>query len=311
VGGEAGSTWEIAVSEFASAAGAQQPFRVGFTTMSLTFPTRSKLSNADAGLALDAAQKVVETHRRLSKFLAKGQTLAQVDAFVAKTLADLSCKSCFLGYRQRPSDPKFPSFACLSLNECVVHGTAGYTTVPLKKGDLLKIDIGVSYRGWIGDAAWTYSIGEPTKEIKRLMECGKECLRLGIKTLRPENTYLEWAKAVQGHVEEKCGFHLIRGLGGHGYGKTLHAVPYVSNVVPRHPSDWPDAIKRCEVGTLLAVEPMIAIGTGEIKQKRGEWPIMTADGSMSVHYEHDVQITESGPKVLTEGLDDLVDVIEA
>lgn len=278
--------------------------------MSLTFPTKSKLSAADAGHALDAAQKVVETHRRLSGFLAKGQTLAHVDAFVAKTLDELGCKSCFLGYRQRPSDPKFPSHACLSLNECIVHGTAGYTTAPLKKGDVIKIDIGVTYRGWIGDAAWTYSIGEPTRQIRSLMQCGKDCLRLGIKTLRPQNTYLEWAKVVQKHVEEQCGFHLIRGLGGHGYGRKLHAPPYVSNVVPKHPGDWPDAILRCEVGTLLAVEPMIAIGTGEVKQNKSEWPILTADGSMSVHYEHDVLVTENGPKVLTEGLDDVVDVIE-
>lgn len=278
--------------------------------MSLTFPTKSKLSATDAGHALAAAQKVVETHRRIAQFLAKGQTLAHVDTFVAKTLDELGCKSCFLGYRQSPSDPKFPSHACLSLNECVVHGTAGYTTKPLEPGDVVKIDIGVSYRGWIGDAAWTYSIGKPTKQIRSLMDCGKECLRLGIQTLRPENTYMEWAKVVQKHVETDCGFHLIRGLGGHGYGKKLHAPPYVSNVVPRHASEWSDANKRCEVGTLLAVEPMIAIGTGETKQKRGEWPIMTKDGSMSVHYEHDVLVTENGPKVLTEGLDDLNDVIE-
>jgi len=269
-----------------------------------------KVSAIEAEGALAAARKVVETHHKLAAWLRPGVTLAQIDQQVAKVLDDLRCASCFLHYKGAKRVP-FPSYACLSLNECVVHGTAGYYPHPVKDGDVLKIDIGVRYRGWIGDAAWTYSIGEPTKEIKRLMECGKECLRLGIKTLRPENTYLEWAKVVQAHVEDKCGFHLIRGLGGHGYGKTLHAAPYVSNVVPRHPSDWPDAIKRCEVGTLLAVEPMIAIGTGEIKNKRGEWPIMTADGSMSVHYEHDVQITESGPKVLTEGLDDLVDVIEA
>lgn len=272
--------------------------------------TQSTLSKADAAHALDAAQKVVETHRRLASFLARGQTLAHIDAFVGKTLDDLDCKSCFLGYRQRPSDPKFPSFACLSLNECVVHGTAGYTVAPLKPGDVLKIDIGVSFRGWIGDAAWTYSIGEPTPQIRKLMDCGKESLRRGVQTLRPENTYLEWAKVVQAYVEKECGFHLIRGLGGHGYGRKLHAAPYVSNVVPKQAGEWADAMRRCEVGTLLAVEPMIAIGTGDTKQKKGEWPIRTADGSMSVHYEHDVLVTERGPKVLTEGLDELIDVIE-
>lgn len=277
--------------------------------MSLTFPKKSKLSKADAGHALDAAQKVVETHRKLSAFLAKGQTLAQIDSFVAKTLDDLGCKSCFLGYRQRPSDPKFPSYACLSLNECVVHGTAGYYILPVQPGDVLKIDIGVSFRGWIGDAAWTYVFGQPTEQVRRLMDCGKESLKRGIATLRPGNTYMAWARAVQGCVEEEFKFHLVRGLGGHGYGRKLHAPPFVSNVVPSQSGEWHEGNQPIEAGTLLAVEPMIGVGTGQIRQKRGEWPIFIQDGSMSVHYEHDVLVTDTGPRVLTAGLESLPDVI--
>jgi methionyl aminopeptidase len=265
--------------------------------------------NADeAEAAYAAAQKVVEMHRRLVDFLAVGQTLGQIDGFVASTLEGMRCRSCFRGYRPGGMPP-FPSHACLSVNSCIVHGTAGSYENPLAPGDVLKVDIGVSYRGWIGDAAWTYVFGEPTAEVRRLLDAGKTCLRLGIEQLRPGKTYKAWARAVQGHVEEACGLHLVRGLGGHGYGRKLHTPPFVSNVMPTYPGEWPDSDRPCEPGVLVAVEPMIAVGTPHTAQHPRSWPIYTADGSMSSHHEHDVLITEDGPRVLTEGLDELPDVI--
>lgn len=262
----------------------------------------------DVAAAYDAAQRVVQTHQRLSRWLRPGQTLAEIDRFVARTLDELDCRSCFLGYKV-PRSPAFPSHACLSVNDCIVHGTAGYYTEPMRSHDVLKVDIGVFYRGWVGDAAWTYVFGEKTDEIARLTAAGKESLRRGVETLRPENTYIEWARAVQGCVETEAGFHLVRGLGGHGYGRKLHSPPFISNVVPAYPGEWPDAHKPCLPGTLLAVEPMLAVGTGRIVQKPREWPIYTADGSIAVHYEHDVLITDGEPRVLTEGLDELPDMI--
>jgi methionyl aminopeptidase len=271
--------------------------------------TIPKLGSGEISLASDAAQKVVETHRQLAAFLEPGQTLAQIDTFVAKTLESLGGRSCFRGYKAGKSPP-FPSHACLSVNDCVVHGTAGYRTEPLTQGDVLKIDIGILYRGWIGDAAWTYVFGEPEPTIKRLCDAGKESLTRGIKQLRPGNTYMAWAQEVQACVEEEYGFHLIRGLGGHGYGKTLHAPPFISNVVPTFGrSEWPDGYEPCQPGTLVAVEPMLAVSTSEQRHRPKTWPIYTADGSMSVHYEHDVLITDGEPRVLTEGLDEIRDVI--
>lgn len=270
--------------------------------------TAERISPADVDAAYAAAQCVVETHRRVADFLRFGQTLAKIDAFVAATLADLKCRSCFLGYRI-PRTPPFPSHACLSVNDCIVHGTAGSYTRPLEEGDLLKVDIGVLHKGWIGDAAWTYSFGEPEPEIRRLMDCGKEAIRRGVRTLTPKNRFIEWARAVQTYTETDCGFHVVRGLGGHGYGRRLHAPPFIANIVPEIPGEWPDALKHAEPGTLIAVEPMIATGTGATAQNRGQWPIHTADGSMAVHYEHDVLITDNGPRILTAGLDDVPDVV--
>ncbi len=266
------------------------------------------VSPADAAQARVAAQRVVEVHRRLVEFLAAGQTLAEIDRFVAITLDDLKCKSCFLGYRAGGLPP-FPSHACLSVNDCVVHGTAASLERPLEPGDLVKIDIGVSHKGWIGDAAWTYSLGEPTKQVRALMDASKQSLQLGIAQLQPGKTYMEWAKAVQEHVEDECGFHLVKGLGGHGYGRKLHTPPFVSNSVVSAYS-WPEGSREIEPGTLIALEPMVAVGTGSTKDTPGGWPICSADGSMTVHHEHDVYIAEDGPQILTEGLDDLPDVIQ-
>jgi methionyl aminopeptidase len=274
-------------------------------------PRPPTIAGPDTDLAYAAAQKVVEVHHRLSQFLRVGQTLPQIDDFVARNLADLDCKSCFLGYQNSLRSPKFPSYSCLSVNDCIVHGTAGYYAAPMRAGDILKIDIGVTFRGWIGDAGWTYVFGEPSDEVRRLVEAGKESLRRGIQELRPGNTYLDWARTVQEVVERDAGFHLVRGLGGHGYGRKLHAPPFVSNVVPSFgESPWPDANTPCTAGTLVAVEPMLAIGTGRTADKvKGYWPIFTADGSLAVHYEHDILITADGPRVLTEGLDAVQDIV--
>jgi len=265
--------------------------------------------NVDVDAARDSAQRVVEIHRRLASWLAPGVTLAKVDAFVAEQLDDLRCKSCFLHYKV-PKCPPFPSYSCLSVNDCVVHGTAGMSTAPLKPGDVFSIDIGVSHKGWIGDAAWTYVVGEMDDLRSRLTACGRESLRRGVAALQPGGVYLDFAKAVQQHVEDECGFCCVRGLGGHGYGRKLHTPPFVANTTPGHPGEWPDAFTKIEPGTLLAVEPMIAVGTGQVAQGRGQWPIFTADGSLSVHYEHDVYISDTGPVTLTEGLEELPDVVE-
>jgi methionyl aminopeptidase len=274
------------------------------------------LSAAEIDAAFAAAQRVVEVHRRLSAWLKPGLTLAAIDQFVGQTLADLGGHSCFRNY-VTPGHPPFPSHACLSVNECIVHGHALYRPGAIQNGDLVKIDIGISYKGWVGDAGWTYCLGEPTDLQRRLMNCGKEALRRGIATISPANKLRDFAAAVQQHVETDCGFHCVAGLGGHGYGRTLHAPPFVANAVPRFgDSPWPEGKTNWVPGTLAAVEPMVGVGTGKTAEKPHpfnrkwtDWPIYTADGSLSVHYEHDVLVTETGHRVLTEGLDDINDII--
>jgi methionyl aminopeptidase len=255
-----------------------------------------------------AAQRVVQVHWRLVEFLRAGLTLAQVDQFVAQNLQDLDCRSAFLHYSMQ-GHPPFPSHSCLSLNSCIVHGTHDMTDEPLQPGDVLSIDIGVVHHGWIGDAAWTYAIESVRPEALRMMQAGRDALRRGIAAIQAGRPLADWAKAVQNYVERDSHYHLVRGLGGHGYGRKLHGPPFVSNVLPMHRGEWADAWTLFKPGMLLAVEPMIAMGTHYIKSHPKAWPIFTADNSLAVHYEADVLVTEEGPRDLTEGMQELPDVV--
>lgn len=265
-------------------------------------------ASRDIEAAHAAAQRVVRAHERLVEFMRAGQTLAEVDAFIARTLRDLDCRSAFLSYSMQ-GHPPFRSHSCLSLNSCIVHGEHLTTKEPLKPGDLISIDIGVYHHGFVGDAAWTYAIQEASESSLALMRCGREALQRGIAAMQPGRPLIDWARAVESYVEKECKFHLVRGLGGHGYGRKLHGPPFVSNVVPKYRGEWPDAWMLFKPGMLLAVEPMIALGTHYIKTDQKAWPIYTADGSPAVHYEADVLITEDGPRDLTEGMQDLPDIV--
>ncbi|MBT4583644.1 MAG: M24 family metallopeptidase [Phycisphaerae bacterium] len=262
------------------------------------------ISSKDAKEAAVSAKHVVEIHYALTDFLCAGLSLPEIDAFVGTKLRDLKCKSAFHKYKI-PAQPPFPSQSCISVNDCVVHGTHIMPQSPLSAGDLISVDIGVKHNGWIGDAAWTWGIEHVSEENQKLMQAGRESLASGIKAMQPGRPMMDFARAVQGVAESKYGFYLTRGLGGHGYGKTLHSPPFVSNVVPTHPSEWPDGWRTFEAGMLIAVEPMLAVGTGQIENVRGTWPIFSADHSMTVHYEADVHITEDGPVDLTEGLQEI------
>ncbi|MCI0629265.1 MAG: type I methionyl aminopeptidase [Phycisphaerales bacterium] len=265
-------------------------------------------ASRDIEAAAAAAQRVVQTHARIANFLRVGQTLPEIDSFIARTLKELDCRSAFLNYSMQ-GHPPFRSHSCLSLNSCIVHGEHLTTNEPLKPGDILSIDIGVFHQGWVGDAAWTYAIQSASEDALRLMRVGREALARGIASMQPGRPLVDWARTVQEYVEKENKLHLIRGLGGHGYGKKLHGPPFISNVLPKYRTEWPDAWIIFKPGMLLAVEPMIALGTHLVQTDGKAWPIYTADGSIAVHYEADVLITDDGPRDLTEGMQDLPDIV--
>lgn len=256
----------------------------------------------------EAAEKVVQVYQEIINDVKTGTKIAHIDTMIMKVLDKLKCKSCFHKYRI-PGNPPFPSYSCLSVNNCIIHGTAGYYEAPLKPGDLLKIDIGVSYKGWIGDAAWTFCIKDyPSQQAKKLMECGKISLKEGIEVLQAGKRVSEWAHKIQ-PIIGKYGFHICKNIGGHGYGRKLHEAPHISNTISTPDQPSLDDHIILQDGMVIAVEPMIAIGTPEIIWKSGYWPVMTKDGSLSVHYEADILIKNNNPENMTIKMFDLPDLL--
>lgn len=186
----------------------------------------------------------------------------------------------------------FPYALCCSVNETIVHGFPSKDKI-LKEGDIVSCDMGVCYEGFYADSARTFMVGEVSKEAKDLCRVTEECLHYGIAAARIGNTLYDISAAVQRHAE-KHGYKVIRNFVGHGIGASLHEKPEVPNFVPMGGSDIP-----LQEGMVLAIEPMIAIGTYEVTILPDKWTANTKDGSLAAHVEHSVAIRSDGPEILS------------
>jgi methionyl aminopeptidase len=185
----------------------------------------------------------------------------------------------------------FPYALCCSVNEEVVHGFPSAARV-LKEGDIVSFDFGVVYEGFYGDSACTVGVGRVSEEAGRLMRATKESLMLGIAEARAGNTLNDVSAAVQRHAE-KHGYAVIRRFVGHGIGRSLHEKPEIPNFVPVVNSPLP-----LKAGMVLAIEPMLAVGTHEVEILSDNWTAVTKDRSLSAHFEYSVAVTPQGPEIL-------------
>ncbi len=184
----------------------------------------------------------------------------------------------------------FPNTLCASLNQQVVHGIPNKE--PLSEGDIISIDCGVLMNGFYGDQAYTFMVGEVDPEIRRLLEITKECLTLGIEQAVGGNRIGDIGFAIQQHAE-KHGYGVVRELVGHGLGRKMHESPEVPNYGKRGKG------AKLKPGMTLAIEPMINLGTKNVKQLKDGWTIITGDGRPSAHYEHDIVVREGKAEILT------------
>lgn len=233
----------------------------------------------------DANQIVAETLKMLRDNIEAGITTWDLDKLAENFCTKRSSKPAFKGYRG------FPGSLCISVNEEVVHGIPSRKK-KLKKGDIVSIDFGVLYKGFFGDSAVTLSVGGSSPEVSRLLDVTKRSLEKGIEQLVVGNRISDVSKAVQGCVESN-GFSVVRQFVGHGIGESLHEAPEIPNYY--HGERSP----RLLPGMVLAVEPMVNIGTHKVKVLRDGWTVITADRKPSAHFEHSVAVTENGPLVLS------------
>lgn len=219
-----------------------------------------------------------------NQMIAPGLRLADLDAAIEAHMVARGGKPSFLGYLG------YPKATCISVNEEVVHGIPGARM--LREGDIVGLDIGVQMRGYHADAARTFAVGRVTPEARRLVEVTREALEKGIEQARVGNRLSDISHAVQVHAEA-AGFSVVRTLVGHGIGQSLHEKPQVPNYGP------PGMGPRLKSGMVLALEPMVNAGGADVYTKADRWTIVTADGSLSAHFEQTVAITDNGPDVLT------------
>ncbi|MDO9573988.1 MAG: type I methionyl aminopeptidase, partial [Candidatus Contubernalis sp.] len=185
----------------------------------------------------------------------------------------------------------FPASICTSINEQVVHGIPSIRK--LKKGEIVSIDVGVNYKGYYGDAAVTLPVGEISDSAAELLEVTQESLYHGIQCARVGNRLSDISHAVQTFAEDR-GYHVVRNYVGHGIGTSMHEEPEIPNF------GRPGRGLRLQKGMVLAIEPMINIGTWEVETLEDNWTVVTQDGSFSAHFEHTVAVGEEGAEILTQ-----------
>jgi methionyl aminopeptidase len=218
-----------------------------------------------------------------------GVTTYELDVWAEERIRSFDAKPGFKGYMY--GNRMFPATLCTSVNEEVVHGVPSKQKV-LREGDIIGIDVGCIYRGFYGDGAYTYPVGNISDEAQHLMDTCQKALYLGIEKARKGNRVNDISTAIDRFVTPK-GYGIVRDLTGHGVGRNLHEEPQILNY------DYGRKGKKLKINMTLAIEPMINMGTYKVKTLSDNWTVVTEDGSLSAHYEHTIAITPNGPEILT------------
>jgi len=231
-----------------------------------------------------AGQIVARTLQVLKNAIKPGMATAQLDVLARRTIESFHANPAFLGYRG------FPASICASLNEEVVHGIPGLRR--LQEGDIISIDVGVYYRGYYGDAAVTFPVGEVSPLALKLLKVTEQSLYAGLTKAYPGKRLYDISNAIQTFVEAQ-GFSVVRNYVGHGIGSAMHEEPKVPNF------GIPGKGPILEAGMVLAIEPMVNTGGWQVETLGDDWTVVTCDRSLSAHFEHTVAILENGPAILT------------
>ena len=232
----------------------------------------------------DAAQIVSRTLGLVAQNIDEGVTPLHLDQLAENYILSQDAVPGFKGLYGCPST------LLISVNEQVVHGLP--TERPFQSGDVVSVDCGAKYKGYYGDHAFTFEVGDVKPDVKKLLDVTKECLDLGVKACRTGNRIGDMGQAIQQHAESH-GYGVVRELVGHGLGKSLHEDPQVPNY------GRPRSGKRIKNGLTIAIEPMINMGTEKVYTLDDKWTIVTLDGKPSAHFEHDVAVVDGAPVVLS------------
>ncbi|NOY39753.1 MAG: type I methionyl aminopeptidase [Nitrospirae bacterium] len=233
-----------------------------------------------------ASEIVAEAILAIKGVIAPNVTTRELDQIAEEVIKSRGGKPAFKGYRG------YPASICASVNSEVVHGIPS-AAVRLKEGDIVSIDLGVSYKGYIGDAAVTVPVGKIPAETERLLRITEQALYMGIEKATPDNRVSDISNAIQRFVESN-GYSVVKAFVGHGVGKSLHEEPQIPNFGP------PGMGPVLKEGMTLAIEPMVNEGTYKVIILKDGWTAKTADGKLSAHFEHTVLVSKNHPRILTK-----------
>jgi len=243
-------------------------------------------SSRELAFMRQAGRIVAQVLDRFREVVRPGISTADLEKIALEIIEREGGIPSFKGYRG------FPASICASINEEVVHGIPNPMRL-LKEGDIVSLDVGAIYKGYHGDAAITLPVGAVSEEVQRLLEVTRGALHAGIAQAHPGNRLGDISAAIQRYVESR-GFNVVREYGGHGIGRQMHEDPHIPNFGPpdRGPRLWP--------GMTFALEPMVTMGDWHTQTLSDGWTVVTADGSLSAHFEHTIAVTDGEPEILTK-----------
>jgi len=242
-------------------------------------------SAREIGLMRRAGHILSDVMDRLRSTVKPGMSTLEIDEDVEEFIRAHGARPAFKGYRG------FPATVCISINEEVVHGIPSAQR-HVKEGDIVGLDLGCIVDGYYADCAFTLAVGDVPPRVQELLDVTRESLEMGIVECRPGRRLSDVSHAIQAHVEDH-GFSVVRAFVGHGIGRALHEEPQVPNF--GDPGRGP----QLKPGMVLAIEPMVTMGSWEVRILDDGWTAVTRDGSLAAHFEHTIAVTEAGPEVLT------------
>ena len=246
----------------------------------------TRRNEKEVELLRQAGKIVAMTHEHLKPYIKAGISTKELDEMAEKFIRSQGAIPSFKGYGG------FPGSICASINDVLVHGIPNEKHI-LKNGDIISVDIGANYKGYHGDSAWTYAVGEISEEAKELMRVTEESLYKGLEQVKPGNRVSDISNAIQTFVEAH-GYGVPRDYTGHGVGTSLHEDPIVPNygIKGRGP--------KLVSGMVMAIEPMVTLGDYHTRTLLDDWTVKTIDGKITAHYEHTVVVTDEGYEILTK-----------
>jgi len=242
-------------------------------------------SKFEINLMKQAGNIVALVHAAMKDAVKEGVTTKELDELAFKIIKEHKADPTFLGYNG------FPGTICTSINEQVVHGIPSNDVI-LKNGDIISIDIGATYKGFVGDSAWTYPVGEISEEKKMLLKATEESLFAGLEYMRSNDKLENVAGAIE-DVAKKYNLGIVRQYGGHGVGRQMHEDPFVFNYRTNNRL-------ILQKGMTIAIEPMLNLGCDDVEVLEDDWTVVTKDKKASAHFEHTVHVTDDGPDILTK-----------